>query len=246
MLAFRIEVPILEIALDIGYEGPEAFARAFRKRLGQSPRAFRTAPDWTALAKACRKAHRTRTFVMTRTHEAEIRIETRAAVRVLSLEHRGDPAQLGESLRRFIALRREHGLPPRTHATYNVFSTDPEAVAPEDFRMELCVATDRDAPAGSGLVARILPGGRCAVRRHVGDEAGFARAVDDLMRRWLPQSGEATRGEPPFCRRIATFPDVPEHEAVTEILLPLADRASAAHPPAAAGGAGGLRATRRW
>lgn len=35
-LAFRDDLPVMEIALDAGYAGPEAFARAFRKSLGQS------------------------------------------------------------------------------------------------------------------------------------------------------------------------------------------------------------------
>src|SRR5690606_1408430 len=44
-LAYR-DLPIMEIALTSGYEGPEAFARAFRKRMGMSPSDFRKAPDW--------------------------------------------------------------------------------------------------------------------------------------------------------------------------------------------------------
>src|SRR5690242_8290498 len=37
---------VTEIAMDAGYETPDAFARAFRQRLGQSPSSFRNAPDW--------------------------------------------------------------------------------------------------------------------------------------------------------------------------------------------------------
>lgn len=37
---------VTEIALDAGYDAPDAFARAFRRRLGQSPSSFRKSPDW--------------------------------------------------------------------------------------------------------------------------------------------------------------------------------------------------------
>jgi AraC family transcriptional regulator len=46
-LAFRDGDSILQIALDSGYEGPEAFCRAFKQRLGRAPTAFRLAPHWT-------------------------------------------------------------------------------------------------------------------------------------------------------------------------------------------------------
>src|SRR5690349_14075839 len=45
-LAFRAEMSVNDIALATGYEGPEAFARAFRQFAGQSPSDFRTTPDW--------------------------------------------------------------------------------------------------------------------------------------------------------------------------------------------------------
>lgn len=41
------------------------------------------------------------------------------------------------------------------------------------------------------------------------------------MRQWLPQSGEAPRDFPLFLERLTCFPDVPEHEAVVDIYLPL-------------------------
>ena len=37
---------ITDIAMDAGYEAPDAFARAFRQRVGQSPSSFRKSPDW--------------------------------------------------------------------------------------------------------------------------------------------------------------------------------------------------------
>lgn len=45
-LAFRNWSPIIDIALANGYDGPESFARAFRKSIGQSPSAFRKQPQW--------------------------------------------------------------------------------------------------------------------------------------------------------------------------------------------------------
>ena len=45
-LAYQDADSVTEIAMDAGYDAPDAFARAFRQRLGQSPSSFRKAPDW--------------------------------------------------------------------------------------------------------------------------------------------------------------------------------------------------------
>jgi AraC family transcriptional regulator len=71
------------------------------------------------------------------------------------------------------------------------------------------------------VVARTIPAGRCAVLRHVGSDDGFAATFDFLYREWLPKSGEEPRDFPLFLQRVKFFPDVPEHEAVTDVFLPL-------------------------
>src|SRR5258708_7977658 len=46
-LAFRNRLRVVDIAFASGYESPEAFARAFKKAVGQSPTEFRACPDWS-------------------------------------------------------------------------------------------------------------------------------------------------------------------------------------------------------
>lgn len=222
-LAFRDRETILQIALDSGYEGPEAFARAFKQRLGQSPSEFRERPQWASWHGAYRPISETRKVHMARAWSSDhVRIATVGDVRVAVLEHRGDPAFIGDTVRRFIAWRREAGLPPKVSATFNILYDDPATTPPEAFRFDLCAAIERDmAPSDAGVVVKTIPGGRCAVLRHVGSEESFAEAVAYLYRSWLPQSGEEPRDFPLYCRRIAFFPDVPEHQAATDIFLPL-------------------------
>ena len=222
-LAFRDGETILQIALDSGYEGPEAFARAFKQRLGQTPSAFRERPEWTSWHAAYQPVSETRKVHMKRTwNSGEVSIANTGDVRVAVLEHRGDPAFIGNAVRRFIAWRKEAGLTPRTSATFNILYDDPDTTPPDAFRLDICAATDCDvAPNDAGVVAKTIPGGRCAVLRHVGSEESFADAVAYLYRSWLPGSGEEPRDFPLYCQRIAFFPDVPEHHAVTDIFLPL-------------------------
>src|SRR3977135_2054160 len=45
-LAYTDAESVTDIAMDAGYDAPDAFARAFRQRFGQSPSSFRKSPDW--------------------------------------------------------------------------------------------------------------------------------------------------------------------------------------------------------
>lgn len=141
--------------------------------------------------------------------------------RVAMLRHRGDPALVDASVLRFIAWRRQVGLPPARSATFTVFHDDPATTPPDQYRLDLCAATDAPVAANpDGVVAGILPAGRCAMLRHVG--AGtLAEPALALCRDWLAASGETRRDFPLFCRRVAFPPDVAADAAVTELYLPL-------------------------
>lgn len=222
-LAFRPGLSVCEIALSTGYEGPEAFARAFRQFAGQSPSAFRESPDW-------REWHaRFRPFVALRQTRmniayspATVRVVSFPATRVASLEHRGSPLRLGETIRSFIEWRKANRLPPSTSATFNIIYDDPDETPPEEFRFRLCAATDNAVTANdAGVTEMIIPAGRCALLRHVGSDDQLGRSIRYLYSNWLPTSGEEPRDYPLFLRRVAFFPDVPDSEAITDIYLPL-------------------------
>jgi len=152
----------------------------------------------------------------------QVQIVDFQATQVAALEHRGDPRQIGGSIRKFIAWRQENRLPPRSSATFNVVYDDEAVVAPQEFRFDLCAATSREVVDNPyGVVSKTIPGGRCAVLRHVGSDDTLRDAVTYLYAEWLPASGEEPRDFPLFFERVDFYPDVPEHEAITDVYLPL-------------------------
>jgi AraC family transcriptional regulator len=142
---------------------------------------------------------------------------------IAALEHRGDPALIGDTIKTFVRWRKERKLSPKVSKTFNIFYVDAEDVPPEQFRMDVCVSITTDAigPNDVGVVAKVIPAGRCAKLRHVGSDEALDAAIGFLYTQWLPQSGEELRDFPLFLERMTFFPDVPEHEAVVEIYLPL-------------------------
>ncbi|MEM9592350.1 MAG: AraC family transcriptional regulator [Pseudomonadota bacterium] len=222
-LAYRDAQSVTQIAMDAGYDAPDAFARAFRQRFGQSPSSFRKSPDWEPWLAAFRPLDNARSNLMLKTFVSDnVTIRDVPTTQVAIMEHRGDPATLGATIQRFIAWRKAAGLHPKTSPTFNVWRSERHPASPADYRVDLCVGTDQPIAAnGEQIKAGEIPGGRCAVLRVVGYTDNLDPAALYLYRDWLPTSGEETRDFPLYCQRLAFFPEVPEHEAVAELFLPL-------------------------
>ena len=223
-LAFRPDLRVIDIALTSGYESHEAFCRAFKKAAGQPPSEFRAQPRWLAWHDVDQHLSELRSQHMKPTHAPrDVSIVDFPATRIAVMEHRGDPRTIGGTIQRFIAWRRRVGLTPRTPATFNLLYGEPEQVpAPEGFRLDLCTTTDRPvADPAEGISEREIPAGRCARLRHLGSDDTLEQSVLYLYATWLPGSGEEPRDFPVFLQRVHFFPDVPEHEAITDVFLPL-------------------------
>ncbi|WP_309629843.1 AraC family transcriptional regulator [Brevundimonas sp.] len=214
---------VTEIALDAGYETPDAFARAFRQRFRQSPSSFRKSPDWEPWLSAFGPLNSARSKIMTTTFTPEqVTLRDVAPTRVAMFEHRGDPGTLEVTIQEFIAWRKAAGLTPRTSSTFNIWHTERRPANPADYRMELCVGVgpDQRIESTDGSVREgEIPGGRCAVLRVTGDTHNLEPAALYLYRDWLPASGEEMRDFPIYCQRFLL--DDPELGTAAELHLPL-------------------------
>ena len=222
-LAFRNQ-HVMQVALAGGFEGPESFARAFKKSAGQTPSEFRADPQWISWHSRYEQLEEVRrSHMQAKHHVSEVKIVDFPATKVAALEYRGHVRQIGEAIRRFIAWRRLNGLPPSVSATFNVVYHHPrDDEDSANCHYDLCASSTQDVPENSqGVVSKLLPEGRCATLTHIGSEATLGQSVSFLYREWLPQSCEEPRDFPLFFKRVKLFPDVAEHEAVTEIYLPI-------------------------
>lgn len=214
---------VTDIALDAGYETPDAFARAFRQRFAQSPSRFRKSPDWEPWLAALGPLNTARSRIMQQTFTSDqVTIREVAPTRVAIFEHRGDPATLDVNIQKFIAWRKAAGLSPSTSPTFNVWHSEGRPADAADYRMDLCVglgAGQAIEPGDGAVRAGEIPGGRCAVLRVTGDTHNLEPAALYLYRDWLPASGEEMRDFPLYCQRFIL--DGPEQGAAAELFLPL-------------------------
>ena len=222
LLAYTDAQSVTEIAMDAGYDAPDAFARAFRQRFGQSPSSFRKSPDWEPWLAAFGPLDSARSKLMKTFTTDDVTIRDVPTTKVAIMEHRGSPATLGTTIQRFIAWRKAANLHPSTSPTFTVWRSERRPAQPADYSIDLCAGTDQPVEAhGEDIKTGEISGGRCAVLRVVGFTDNLEPAALYLYRDWLPASGEEARDFPIYCQRLNFFPDVPEHETVAEVFLPL-------------------------
>ncbi|TPK62833.1 helix-turn-helix domain-containing protein [Mesorhizobium sp. B2-4-19] len=215
---------VTDIAMDAGYDAPDAFARAFRQRFGQSPSSFRKSPDWGPWLMAFGPFDKARNTLMQIIFDHDdVTIRDVPPTPVAIMEHRGDRATLQDTIQRFIAWRKAVGLSPETSPTFNVFRSEREPAIAADYSMDICVGTDQPIDEKDGqMKAGVIPGGRCAVLRYPGNTNNLEPAALYLYREWLPASGEEVRDFPVYCqRRLSRLAEGPLHEVVVELFLPL-------------------------
>ena len=222
-LVFRTNNRIIDIAMGAGFENPESFSHAFKKSFGQTPSQFRTKPEWKPWHDKYQHLNRGgRQRMKSGKHSMQVKVVEFKETKVAVLEHRRTPGLINDSVQTFIEWRKENKLPPKVSETYNIIYDDPATTEPEEFRLDLCASIHSDVKENSyGVIAKMIPGGRCAVLRHTGLDNNIGESFHYLYKKWLPESGEELRDFPCFLHRVNLFPDVPEHEIITDIYLPL-------------------------
>src|SRR4029450_1553879 len=90
-LAYMDAQSVTDIAMDAGYDAPDAFARAFRQRFGQLPSSFAQPPDWEPWLAALGPLDNARSKLMQKTFISdEVPIRDVATTPVAIMEHRDD------------------------------------------------------------------------------------------------------------------------------------------------------------
>jgi AraC family transcriptional regulator len=216
-LVFEPDAKIIDIAFEAGFETPESFSRAFKREYGQTPSQFRSAPAW----KPWRETYQFPSSE--RRRKMDVTIIDFAETKVAVLEHRGPPELLNDTARKFIVWRKESKLSPKDSCrTLGIAYDNPDTTEPQAFRFDICGEVTADVPVNpQGVVNKIIPGGRCAVARHLGSHDRIGECAYYLYREWLPRSGEELRDFPLFFHYLNLMPQTPEHELVTDVFLPL-------------------------
>jgi AraC family transcriptional regulator len=237
---------ITEIALDSGFSGSAAFARAFRERQRMSPSQWRASGGPAQRRRARRagglpKAGAERAAVSfvaaDGTHETwrvrdpggkvvDVRVDDMAPTHVAYVRHtgpyKGDAALFGHLFTRLCRWAVPRGLLRSPDARFlAVYHDDPKVTAPAKLRVSACLAVAESVRGKGEVGTMMLLGGRYAWARFelAADEYPWAWGI--VCGLWLPESGYQPDDRPFFERFAAAGGQDCRARHAVEICVPV-------------------------
>lgn len=222
-LVYHPELRIIDIAFTAKFENPESFSRMFKKVFAQTPSQFRKNPIWEVWHQKMHLPKMDSIKKFEKNKNMQVEIIENEEIKVAVLEHCGPAELLNHSISLFIEWRKSNNLSPvKTCNTYGIAFGDPKTTPPQEFRFDVCGEIKRDVPENpQGVINKSIPAGRCAKLRHLGSRDNMETKIYYLYRDWLVLSGEKLRDFPCYFHYINLFPEVSEHELITDIYLPI-------------------------
>jgi AraC family transcriptional regulator len=221
-LAANARLPVLNVALEVGFGSGEAFARAFKERFDCTPTQWRThaRQRWALELASSRAQHRNLDQATRKAYQAtqaactdddgsthpfqeitmNVEVLTLPAARIAYLRHIGP---YGPAIGKFWSGTVEPWLNANAligRITYGVGHDDPAITAPDKCRYDAGVEVDAGFTPNGSANLMSLPGGRYAVAQFTGSSSNISTAWTEIFRDWLPGSGMQIGARPCFER----------------------------------------------
>ncbi|WNJ89684.1 GyrI-like domain-containing protein [Bosea sp. 685] len=169
---------VTQVALTVGYDSPQAFARAFHQFTGQSPRAFRQQMRRAILTIDGTVDNDGNDATM-----PTVTIVERPSQRLHALRHVGSFATIPHTHRQLRLRAGTRAISEKWGASFG----NPRYA--DRFRYYAAIASPDPWPEGSEVEALEIPGGRYVVHRLVGPYTRINAAAQALYTKWMPGSG---------------------------------------------------------
>ena len=211
---------VTETALAVGYETPQAFARAFRQAFDATPSELRG--QQARLHEAMQRLRRP----VTRSdeHQSALAVEVVSVepFQVVATRYVGDLRELDRAYGRLFEWAASRALLERTTGIYGVpYDGTPDAELSR-CAFDCALAIEGDVETAGDVSPLRLGGGLWARWRHVGCYDHLGARTDQLIATWLPDSGYVLRDEHPFRHFLDDPADLPEAALRADVYLPVA------------------------
>jgi len=210
---------VTSVALAVGYESPQALARAFRSRLDVAPGSLRG----DAMAADALRARLSAPLAMAgEAAPLQVTVREVAPFEVVVLRQRGAFADLDRGYGRLFDWALRAGVAERLQRLVGLPLSDHRDVAAAAHVYECAMAFGDGIPRPPApMVLRLVGGGSHAVLRHVGPYEGLEAALDRLLVEWWPGSGHALRDAPVFHHFLDDPEQVPAAILRADVHLPV-------------------------
>ncbi len=220
--------PVIQVALDAGYETHEAFTRAFRAAFGMAPVRFRSQRSPVAAVSAPSGVHYRdgwlpQDFISNRAgiQNMKVQIKPLEPMRVAFMRHVGPYDEVGATWDRLLPWLGKEGRLGGDAQCIGICHDDPEVTQRDRIRYHACVTVDeRFEPIGD-IGVQTIPGGEYAMVTHLGPYNRLGETYAKLLGEWLPRSGRALRSTPCFEVYLNDPGSTEPEDLLTDIYAPL-------------------------
>lgn len=187
---------VMEVALECGYETPEAFAKAFKRVYGLTPTDARKLPGWRGGIRSPVGLHyseksKSQWFYLNPegVYGMETKIIAFEPKRIVGVRNEGDYWGLPQAWEEFHRIFGKNGLYPKAKEWMSVFPDHEPEIPMKDKISYAAIVVDADFENAYGLEEYTIPEGLYAVTVHYGSTEEIGPAWDRWMNEWLPASG---------------------------------------------------------
>ncbi|MBB5673186.1 AraC family transcriptional regulator [Xanthomonas arboricola] len=210
---------VTEVALAVGYQTPQALARAFRSLLQASPSSLRNAP--AVRAQKLQQLAMPSLPPQMSGAPLQVLVQMLDPLEVVVLRQRGAFDDLDRGFGRIAAWAERAGAIEQLQALIGLPLNDHRDVPAHRHLFECGMVFGAALSPPVPLQLRQLDGGAHGVLRHVGSYAGIEDALDRVLAQWLPDSGYVLRDAPLHYLYLDDPEAVAEAELRADIRVPV-------------------------
>lgn len=222
VLLANSELPIAEVAVQVGYPNVASFTRAFGARYGLPPGLYRSSGR-----------HNDFRLALADFEPAAFTVEIRTVepIACLAVRHRGSYLQIDQAFADLGIWYSAHGYAHTEQQYRGVFLSDPTETTETELRSLACFERPHDfdgaptplAVGAADVVEYTIEGGSYAVLTHTGPYAEMPAKYRWLFGCWVLASGRPLADRPVVEHYLVLPQNAAPSELTTEMWLPLAD-----------------------
>ncbi|GAB6121047.1 GyrI-like domain-containing protein [Dysgonomonas termitidis] len=215
--AFKLHttrLSLADIAEQAGYQSPQALSKAFKKRYGITPSAYRMQSDDLTVSMDSPVEN---LFL-----EPEIR--KIASKEVFYLRVANPYKQADAFLKawdKLVSIVGVNGIPDSNHEYLSLSRDISTITSPENCRIYTCINAESAVRPGGRLGRQTIEGGLYAVFTYRGTYKDMDKVYCNIYRYWIPKSEYELRDNMSFSKFLNSPVLVPESELLTEIYIPV-------------------------
>lgn len=216
---------ITRIALEAGYETPQAFTRAFKSRFIYSPSEYRKKGLNHNDFQCGRGQGLLYPPAIMETIKMNITVEQRPSITVFAMRHTGPYPEIAKTFNELWQWVCSEKRESQAKSGLCIYYDDPVVTPAEQCRADTCVELEQPYPEDSERIRRVeIPAGTYARYRHVGSYSMLGQAYEALCGQWLSTSGYEAANAPPFEIYVNNPYDTPEEQLITDIYIQVIDK----------------------